>query len=73
MVSNRLSFVLKVFTNFSQNDYWCVHALNGCFWAVDVIALFCRAVVSAMLEKVIVFSSHYALRFLCTMRIGSNS
>ncbi len=43
-------------------------------WAVDVIALFGCAVLSAMLEKVIAFSSHYALRFLCTMRvIGFNS
>jgi hypothetical protein len=38
-------------------------------WAVDVIALFGRAVVlSAILEKVIAFSSHCALK-LCTMRI----
>jgi hypothetical protein len=74
MVSSRLSFALKVFTNFSQNDYWCLHALNGCFgqWT-SLHYLVVRLWLSAMLEKVIVFCSHYALRFLCTMHTGSNS
>ncbi len=32
-VTNRLSFGLKTrwkFYEFSQNDYWCLHAFNGC-------------------------------------------
>ncbi len=61
----------------SQDDYWCLQAVVA-VWAVDIIPLFMQLLVSATPVNLIVgrfedFSCDYALGFLCTMRIGSNS
>jgi hypothetical protein len=54
MVSSRLSFALKVY-EFSRDDYWCLHALNGCFGQWTSLHYLVVRFLSAMLEKVIAF------------------
>jgi hypothetical protein len=70
-VTNRLLFGLEVYESLEMTTGVCT-PLNGCLGSGHHCIIWLCGL-SAMLEKVIAFSSHCALRFLCTMRIGCNS